>query len=66
MNLVAFDVAKVLDSKFMSSKVDSLLNSVASFFNKSSKYKHVLTSLQEEFFDVEKNNEMVLQNTMAN
>ena len=46
-NLAALDAAKSPDCKVTSSQVDSLLNSIAGFFNKSSKCKHALTRLEE-------------------
>jgi len=45
MNLADLDAAKALDCKVLSSEVDSLLNFVSTFFNKSSKRKHSLTAL---------------------
>ena len=56
-NLAALDAAKSLDCKLISFQVDYLLNSIAGFFNKSSKRKHALSKLQEEFFDVKKSME---------
>ena len=53
-NLAALDAAKAPDCKSLSAEVDSLLNSISSFFNKSSKRKHALTALQEEFLDAKK------------
>ena len=53
-NLVDLDAAKSPDCKVISFQVDSQLNSIAGFFNKSSKHKHVLSKLQEEFIDVKK------------
>jgi hypothetical protein len=52
--LAALDAAKSPDCKVISSQVDSLLNLIVGFFNKSSKRKHALSKLQEEFFDVKK------------
>ena len=53
-NLAALDAAKAQDCKTLSAKIDYLLNSISSFFNKSSNCKHALISLQEEFSDAKK------------
>ena len=53
-NLAALDAAKAVDCKGLSSEIDSLLNSVASFFNKFSKRKHALSALQGELSDARK------------
>ena len=44
-NLAALDVAKTLDCKVLSTEIDVLINSISSFFHKSSKRKHALTTL---------------------
>lgn len=54
INLAALDAAKAPDCKVVSSEIDALLNSISSFFNKSSKRKHAFTALQEELFDAKK------------
>ena len=53
-NLAALDAAKAPNCKVISSEIDSLLNSIASSFHKSSKRKHALTALQNEFFDAKR------------
>jgi len=53
-NLAVLDVTKTPASKGLSSKVDSLLNSISSFLNKSNKHEHALTILQEQFFNSKK------------
>jgi len=49
-NLAPLNVAKASACKVLSSEVDSLLNLISSFFNKSNKHKHALTTLQEQPF----------------
>ena len=53
-NLVALDAAKTPDCKVLSTEIDVLINSISSFFHKSSKRKHALTTLQEQLFDSKK------------
>ena len=49
-NLAALDASKALDSKVISDEVDTILNVIDFYFNKSSKRKHALTNLQTTFF----------------
>ena len=46
-NLAALDAAKTPDCKVTSTEIDILINSISSFFHKSSKRKHTLTTLQK-------------------
>ena len=46
-NLAALDAAKIPDCKVLSIEIDVLINSISSYFYKSSKCKHALTTLQE-------------------
>jgi hypothetical protein len=48
------DAAKTPDCKVLSTEIDFLINSISSFFHKSSKRKHALTTLQEQLFDSKK------------
>jgi hypothetical protein len=48
MNLAALDAAKTPDYKVLSTEIDVLINSISSFFHKSNKRKHALTTLQEQ------------------
>jgi len=52
-NLATLNASKASDCKVIFSEIDTLLNTIASFFNKSSKCKHALTILQE-LFDAKK------------
>jgi len=53
-NLLALDAAKSPQCKVISNTVDSLLNSISSFFSKSSKRKHALAALQDQLFDAKR------------
>lgn len=44
-NMVAYDASKASNCNIIFSEVDTLLNAIASFFDKSNKHKHVLTTL---------------------
>ena len=46
-NLTTLDVSKTPDCKIISNEVDTLLITIVSFFNMSSKRRHALTMLQK-------------------
>ena len=50
-NLIVLDVVKIRDCKILLTEIDVLINSISSFFHKSSKRKHALTTLREQLFD---------------
>jgi len=53
-NLAALDATKSPQCKVIFDTIDSLLNFISSFFNKSCKCKHVLTALQDQPFDAKR------------
>ena len=53
-NLIILDVVKTPYCKILSIEIDVLISSISSFFNKSSKRKHALTTLRKKLFDKKK------------
>ena len=49
-NLAALDASKISDCKVISDEVNTILNAIVSYFNISSKRKHILITLQTIFF----------------